>query len=123
MGNDGSFLYVCLCKGDFVVDEDILLADLIDNECDYDGYARFNSNLWTPPAIDGNGDGFTLSPAIVFQKAAGIVENTVYIAFLISDNGSDPIELIQAERLTDPVLMSAPTDQIPLRWLLRDRNI
>lgn len=121
MGEDGSNFRIRLYKNSVLITPSLLNSAL--TEADYSGYSAYSSNLWTAPAIDENGDAYTLSPAIVFAPTSSIVQNTVYGAYLTVDDGVNPTRLLQVEAFTSPILMEGTTSQIPLRWKYAMRHI
>lgn len=121
MGEDGSFFRVRLYRNSLTITPALLYSSI--QEATYEGYVEYSSAIWSAPAIDVNGDAFTLSPAIVFQKSLGGVSNTIYGAYLTHEDGVHSSRILQIEAFTSPIVMAANTDQIPLRWLFNTRNI
>jgi hypothetical protein len=117
----GSNYTVRLFQNTFTQADTIGLADLV--EADYDGYTPYQGSSWAPPAIDTNGDGFTLSPQIVFTRIAGAKTNDIYGYFITVIGPNSETRLLMYEQFANPVPMHVVTDQVPLRIKLTDRNV
>jgi len=120
-GAGGANLTVRLASNQVTISDTTRLVDLV--EANFDGYTPYNSNQWSAPAIDTNGDAFILSPVVVFVKAAGSVGNTIYEYFVTVLPFLGPSYLLTVEALSPPVPMLDPNNQVPLRIKLTDRNV
>lgn len=119
-GVGGVNLYVRLFSSNVLIDDDTTLSSLA--EPVWQGYAPYNSALWSAPTVDTNGDIVIVSPVIVFQGPVALPGATVYGWFVTMGDGAGRL-LWMAERLPTPVPMQYPADQIPVRIEARLRYL
>lgn len=111
-GPGGTLLYVHLYTNPAVIDKNTTRADLL--EAAWSSYTPFNSNAWSEPFIDTNGDAVILSPVLVFLGPTTLPGATCYGFFVTIGLGEDE-RLWMVEEFPTPKVIQLPNDQIPLR--------
>jgi hypothetical protein len=83
--------------------------DLNYTEADFSGYASVGLGTWNPAFVNGDGKGEIDAAPASFVHSAGVVNNTIYGAYITDSAG----HVMYAERFGAPIIMAANGDTLP----------